>query len=245
MSFKGKLVLVTGASRGIGAAIAADFMKHDALVVGTATTVEGAAKITEALQGKGHGFVLNVCEQNSVETLMEQIQQASGKHPDILINNAGIARDNLVLRMKEEEWDDVIRTNLTGAYHLMRACVKSMVKARWGRIISIGSVVGSRGNAGQVNYAAAKAGIVGMTKSVALELGSRGITANVVAPGFVETEMTAQLKTDYVAQFVSQLPIPRMAKPEEIAATVRFLASEEASYITGETLHINGGMYMG
>jgi len=244
MSFAGKLVLVTGASRGIGAAIAAEFMKQGAVVVGTATTEDGAAKIKQALQGKGHGFVLNVCEEGSVEALMESIQQACGKHPEILINNAGITRDNLFLRMKEEEWDMVIRTNLTGAYRLMRACIKSMVKARWGRIISIGSVVGSRGNPGQVNYAAAKAGLIGMTKSIAIELGSRGITANVIAPGFVETEMTAQLKAEYIEQFVSQLPIPRMAKPEEIAAAVRFLASDEASYITGETLHINGGMYM-
>lgn len=244
MNFEGKLVLVTGASRGIGAAIAQAFKEKNAFVVGTATTEEGAAKISTILQEQGCGMPLDVCAEGAVDHLMQAIEQRCGKLPDILVNNAGIARDNLILRMKEEEWDAVLRTNLTGVYRLIRASVKSMVKARWGRIITIGSVVGSRGNPGQANYAAAKAGVIGMTKSIAMELGSRNITANVVAPGFVETEMTAHLKPEFAEQLIAQLPIPRMAKPEEIASAVRFLASEEASYITGETLHVNGGMYM-
>lgn len=245
MNFAEKLVLVTGASRGIGASIAKEFVKYNAQVVGTATTEQGAAAIAQMLGERGHGLVLNVCQQESVDQLLNRIESLYNKVPDILVNNAGIARDNLVLRMKEEEWDSVIDTNLTGAYRLIRACVKGMVKGRWGRVISIGSVVGSRGNPGQINYAAAKAGLVGMTKALALELGSRGITANVVAPGFIETEMTANLKPEQVEQLVKNLPISRLGKPQDIAQAVLFLASEWASYITGETLHVNGGMYMG
>jgi 3-oxoacyl-[acyl-carrier protein] reductase len=244
MSFSGKIVLVTGASRGIGAAIADEFIKNNATVIGTATTEKGVAAINERFKDHGFGHILDVRSAESVDQLMNKIMETCGKHPDILINNAGITRDNLILRMKQEEWDDVLNTNLSGAYRLIRACIKSMVKARWGRIVTIGSVIGSRGNAGQMNYAAAKAGLVGMTKALALELGSRGITANVVAPGFVETEMTATLKPEQVEQLIGQLPIPRLAKPHDIAVAVRFLASDEASYITGETLHVNGGMYM-
>lgn len=244
MSFAGKIVLVTGASRGIGAAIAREFVKNEATVIGTATSENGAATLNEELKGHGFGYRLDVRSEESVAQLMGKIQESCGRLPDILINNAGITRDNLVLRMKQEEWDEVLETNLTGSYRLIRACIKSMVKARWGRVITIGSVVGSRGNPGQINYAAAKAGLVGMTKALALELGSRGITANVVAPGFVETEMTAQLKPEQVEQLVGSLPIQRLAQPQDIAAAVRFLASDEASYITGETLHVNGGMYM-
>lgn len=242
-----KIVLITGASRGIGWAIAEQFFTPDYIVVGTGSNEGSAAKITERLQAKnqaGMGAVLNLTEPASIEALLSAIKEAYNASPLILINNAGITQDNLLLRMKESEWDNVLATNLTGTMCLTKACLRGMLKAQWGRIISLGSVVGSMGNAGQCNYAAAKAGLLGFSKSLAREIASRNITVNVVAPGFVRTDMTSTLPQDMVQSLLAQTPISRFAEPSEIAAAVGFLASEQASYITGETLHINGGMYM-
>lgn len=243
ISLEGQVALVTGASRGIGRAIAEQLAALGAKVVGTATTESGAAAISAYLGDKGLGLVLNVGDTASIEQCLETIKAQFGDI-DILVNNAGITRDNLLMRMKEEEWFDIMQTNLTSVYRLSKAVLRSMMKKRHGRIISIGSVVGSMGNAGQTNYAAAKAGVLGFTKSLAKEVASRGITVNAVAPGFIDTDMTKELSEEQKEAIFSQVPANRLGKPEEIAAAVAFLASGPAAYITGETIHINGGMYM-
>ncbi len=243
MSFEGKIVLVTGASRGIGKAIAQTFVARGATVIGTATSESGAAAIAEYLGSSGTGLVLNVTEQSSIESLFAAIKANYGE-VDILVNNAGITRDNLLMRMKDDEWDDIIQTNLSSVYRLSKAVLRSMMKKRNGRIISIGSVVGTMGNAGQTNYAAAKAGLLGFTKSLAREVASRGVTVNAVAPGFIETDMTHALNEDQKGAILTQVPAGRLGSAQEIASAVVFLASDEAAYITGETLHVNGGMYM-
>jgi len=243
MSLQGKVVLVTGASRGIGRAIAESFVERGAVVVGTATSEGGAAAISQYLGDKGCGLVLNVTDPASVDALFSTIKEKFGD-VDVLINNAGITRDNLLMRMKDDEWQDILDTNLTSLYRLSKPVLRSMMKKRYGRIISIGSVVGTMGNAGQTNYAAAKAGLIGFTKSLAREVASRGITVNAVAPGFIETDMTQALNEEQRAGILSQVPANRLGDPKEIAAAVVFLASDEAAYITGETLHVNGGMYM-
>jgi 3-oxoacyl-[acyl-carrier protein] reductase len=243
ISLEGQVALVTGASRGIGRAIAEQLAALGAKVVGTATTESGAAAISAYLGDKGQGLVLNVGDAESIEQCLETIKAQFGDI-DILVNNAGITRDNLLMRMKEEEWFDIMQTNLTSVYRLSKAVLRSMMKKRHGRIISIGSVVGSMGNAGQTNYAAAKAGVLGFTKSLAKEVASRGITVNAIAPGFIDTDMTKELSEEQKEAIFSQVPANRLGKPEEIAAAVAFLASGPAAYITGETIHINGGMYM-
>ncbi len=243
ISLEGQVALVTGASRGIGRAIAEQLAALGAKVVGTATTESGAAAISAYLGDKGLGLVLNVGETASIEQCLETIKAQFGDI-DILVNNAGITRDNLLMRMKEEEWFDIMQTNLTSVYRLSKAVLRSMMKKRHGRIISIGSVVGSMGNAGQTNYAAAKAGVLGFTKSLAKEVASRGITVNAIAPGFIDTDMTKELSEEQKEAIFSQVPANRLGQPEEIAAAVAFLASGLAAYITGETIHINGGMYM-
>jgi 3-oxoacyl-[acyl-carrier protein] reductase len=241
---KGQVALVTGASRGIGAAIAARLSAEGALVVGTATTPEGAARVGEALAaGGGRGAVLDVANQASIDGLIADIEGREGS-VGILCNNAGITRDMLLLRMKQEDWDAVIQTNLASVYRLSKAVLRGMMKARKGRIISIASVVGVIGNAGQANYAAAKAGMIGFSKSLAREVGSRAITVNVVAPGFIDTDMTRSLGEEQRAALGAQIPLGRLGDPTDIAAAVAFLASAEAAYITGETLHVNGGMHM-
>jgi 3-oxoacyl-[acyl-carrier protein] reductase len=238
-----KVALVTGASRGIGKAIAARLADDGFTVWGTATTEAGAADITEALAGKGKGFVLNLNDRSSIEALFESLK-AEQESPLVLVNNAGITRDNLALRMKDEEWDDVINTNLNALFRVTKSSLRAMTKARWGRIINLTSVVGSMGNAGQSNYAAAKAGIMGYSKSLAAELGSRGITVNCVAPGLIGTDMTDELTEDQREAMLARIPLARLGDVEEVAALVAFLAGESAGYITGETIHINGGMYM-
>ncbi|MCA1930712.1 3-oxoacyl-ACP reductase FabG [Rheinheimera sp.] len=243
ISLEGQVALVTGASRGIGRAIAEQLAALGAKVVGTATTESGAAAISAYLGDKGLGLVLNVGDTTSIEQCLETIKAQFGDI-DILVNNAGITRDNLLMRMKEEEWFDIMQTNLTSVYRLSKAVLRSMMKKRHGRIISIGSVVGSMGNAGQTNYAAAKAGVLGFTKSLAKEVASRGITVNAIAPGFIDTDMTKELSDEQKEAIFSQVPANRLGQPEEIAAAVAFLASGPAAYITGETIHINGGMYM-
>jgi len=243
ISLEGKVALVTGASRGIGRAIAEQLAALGAKVVGTATSEKGAADISGYLGDKGCGLVLNVADTTSIEQCLEQIKNQFGDI-DILVNNAGITRDNLLMRMKDEEWFDIIQTNLTSVYRLSKAVMRTMMKKRFGRIISIGSVVGSMGNAGQTNYAAAKAGVLGFTKSLAREVASRGITVNAIAPGFIDTDMTKELSDEQKQAIFAQVPANRLGQPEEIAATVAFLASTQAAYITGETIHVNGGMYM-
>lgn len=243
ISLEGKVALVTGASRGIGKAIAEQLAALGAKVVGTATSEKGAAAISDYLGANGKGLVLNVTDADSVEQCLAQIKESFGEI-DILINNAGITRDNLLMRMKDEEWFDIMQTNLTSVYRLSKAVLRSMMKKRFGRIITIGSVVGSMGNAGQTNYAAAKAGVLGFTKSLAREVASRGITVNAIAPGFIDTDMTKELSDEQKEAIFSQVPANRLGQPEEIAATVAFLASTQAAYITGETVHVNGGMYM-
>lgn len=243
ISLEGKVALVTGASRGIGKAIAEQLAALGAKVVGTATSEKGAAAISDYLGANGKGLVLNVTDANSVEQCLAQIKESFGEI-DILVNNAGITRDNLLMRMKDEEWFDIMQTNLTSVYRLSKAVLRSMMKKRFGRIITIGSVVGSMGNAGQTNYAAAKAGVLGFTKSLAREVASRGITVNAIAPGFIDTDMTKELSDEQKEAIFSQVPANRLGQPEEIAATVAFLASTQAAYITGETVHVNGGMYM-
>lgn len=243
ISLEGKVALVTGASRGIGKAIAEQLAALGAKVVGTATSEKGAAAISDYLGANGKGLVLNVTDADSVEQCLAQIKESFGEI-DILVNNAGITRDNLLMRMKDEEWFDIMQTNLTSVYRLSKAVLRSMMKKRFGRIITIGSVVGSMGNAGQTNYAAAKAGVLGFTKSLAREVASRGITVNAIAPGFIDTDMTKELSDEQKEAIFSQVPANRLGLPEEIAATVAFLASTQAAYITGETVHVNGGMYM-
>jgi 3-oxoacyl-[acyl-carrier protein] reductase len=242
----GRTALVTGASRGIGRAIADALAAHGAIVVGTATSTAGAAAITESFESngrQGRGAVLDVSDETSVDALLEDVSAREGA-PLIVVNNAGITRDNLLMRMKADDWDAVIATNLTGAFRLCRACLRGMMKARHGRIINIGSVVGLTGNPGQANYAAAKAGIIGFTKSLAREVASRNITVNTIAPGFIDTDMTRALDAAQVEALRGQIPAGRLGTVEDIAAGVIFLASDAASYITGETLNINGGMYM-
>lgn len=246
MSLDNKIALVTGASRGIGRAIALALAKTGVFVIGTATSEEGANQIQAAIEqadGQGAGLVLNVAEIASVESAIKTIKERYGV-PTILVNNAAITRDNLFLRMKDEEWGQVIETNLNSIYRVTKACVRDMLKARWGRIINISSVVGSTGNPGQVNYAAAKAGLIGFTKALAQEVGSRAITVNAVAPGFIDTDMTRNLAEEHRNALLERIPMQRLGQPEEIAAAVVFLASDQAGYITGQTLHVNGGMYM-
>lgn len=239
----GEVALVTGASRGIGASIAQALAAAGATVIGTATSQGGADGITSALAGKGRGIVLNVADDESVQAAIKDIQGNEGS-PSILVNNAGITKDNLLMRMKAEEWDDVIATNLTGLYRVSKACLRGMMKARKGRIINIASVIAVMGNAGQTNYAASKAGMIGFSKSLAREIGSRGITVNVVAPGFIDTDMTKDLPEDQRAAMLSQVPLGRLGASDDIANSVLFLASGGGDYITGETLHVNGGMVM-
>jgi len=243
MSFEGKIALVTGASRGIGRAIAEKLVAGGAKVIGTATSEKGAEAIGEYLGENGKGIMLNVVDSASIEQVLATIRAEFGEI-DILVNNAGITRDNLLMRMKDDEWQDILDTNLTSVFRLSKAVMRAMMKKRCGRIITFGPVVGTMGNAGQANYAAAKAGLIGFSKSLAREVASRGITVNVVAPGFIETDMTRALTDDQRAGILSSVPANRLGDAKEIASAVAFLASDEASYITGETLHVNGGMYM-
>jgi 3-oxoacyl-[acyl-carrier protein] reductase len=241
----GEIALVTGASRGIGAAIAARLAEEGARVIGTATTPEGAARIGASLAAKGgRGAVLDVASQESIDALIDDIASKEGA-VGILVNNAGITRDMLLLRMKAEDWADVLDTNLASVFRLSKAVLRGMMKARKGRIVNITSVVGVTGNAGQANYAAAKAGIIGFTKSLAREVASRGITANSIAPGFIDTDMTRALAESQRTALNEQIPLGRLGQPADIAGAVAFLCSPDAAYITGETLHVNGGMYMG
>jgi len=240
-----KIALITGASRGIGAAIASTLADQGLRVVGTATSESGANIITERLSGRGgSGKVLNVTDPDSIAGLMEAIRSEMGD-PLVLVNNAGITQDNILMRMKDNEWNDVIDTNLNALFRLTKACLRGMTKARWGRVINVTSVVGSMGNAGQSNYAATKAGAEGMARSLARELGSRSITVNCVAPGFIDTDMTKALDDGQRQALASQIPLARLGEPRDIAAVVAFLASDAAQYITGETVHVNGGLYMG
>jgi 3-oxoacyl-[acyl-carrier protein] reductase len=240
------IALVTGASRGIGKAIAEALGAQGMTVIGTATSDRGAEAISESLAGAGiagKGMCLNVSDDASVEAVVKAIGEEFGTIT-VLVNNAGITRDNLLMRMKPEEWDSVINTNLTSLYRVCKACLRPMMKAKTGRIVNIASVVGVSGNAGQTNYAAAKAGMIGFTKSLAQEVGSRGITVNAVAPGFIDTDMTRELPDAQREALLSAIPLARLGQPEEIAAAVAFLASDAAGYVTGETIHVNGGMYM-
>lgn len=242
-----KVALITGASRGIGKAIALELGKQGLIIAGTATTEKGASDITAYLQEMniaGAGFCLNVASSESVSAIFAAVEAQLGASPLVLVNNAGITKDNLLMRMKTDEWEDVIDTNLNSLYRLCKIAVKTMTKARWGRIINISSVVASSGNAGQTNYAASKAAIEGFSRSLAREIGSRGITVNSVAPGFIDTDMTRALAEKQIETLLSQIPLARFGKAEEIASVVGFLASESGAYITGETLHVNGGMYM-
>lgn len=243
---KGKTALVTGASRGIGHAIALALGREGAIVIGTATTAEGAAKISQAFQLaniEGVGLVLNAANQDSIDAMFAKIKE-NHSMPSILINNAAITKDNLMLRMKDEEWDSVIETNLSSVFRITKICLRDMLKTRWGRIINMSSVVGVIGNPGQVNYSAAKAGLIGFTKSLAQEVGSRDITVNAIAPGFIDTDMTRGLAEEQQKALLDRIPIQRLGSVEDIAAATVFLASNAAGYITGQTLHVNGGMYM-
>lgn len=242
-SLSGRVALVTGASRGIGAAIAATLAGAGATVIGTATSASGADAISDALGGGGRGAALDVTSEDSVVAVLKDIQDNEGA-PTIVVNNAGITRDNLLMRMKAEDWDSVISTNLSGIYRVCKASLRGMMKAKGGRIINIASVIGVMGNAGQANYAAAKAGIIGFSKSLAREVGSRNITVNVVAPGFIDTDMTRVLPEEQRAGMLQQVPLARLGDVSDIADAVAFLASDSAGYITGETLHVNGGMLM-
>jgi 3-oxoacyl-[acyl-carrier protein] reductase len=247
MNLDGQVALVTGASRGIGRAIAIELAGQGAIVVGTATSEAGSEAISQYLaetrEGSGRGMVLDVNDAERCNALVAEIQKAYGSL-SILVNNAGITQDQLAMRMKDEEWDAVIATNLTSVARLSRAVLRGMMKARHGRIINITSVVGSAGNAGQMNYAAAKAGVAGMSRALAREIGSRNITVNCVAPGFIDTDMTRALEEQQVSALLQQIPLARLGQPADIAAAVAFLASPQAAYITGSTLHVNGGMYM-
>lgn len=242
-----KIALVTGASRGIGEAIALELSRNNIFVVGTATSDIGVKKIQEMLQvdtkGVGAGLILNANNNGSIETLIKNIEETYGDI-DILVNNAGITKDTLLMKMKEEDWNEVIDTNLKSVFKLSQSVIRKMLKKKYGRIINISSVVGHSGNAGQTNYTASKAGISGFTKSLAQEVGSRGITVNCVAPGFIDTDMTNSLSEDHKTQLLSKIPLGRLGKPHDIAQAVAFLVSDKAGYITGETLHINGGMLM-
>lgn len=240
---QGQVALVTGASRGIGKEIALKLVGAGATVIGTATTDKGAAAISEYLGDNGKGLALNVTDSDSISSVFKAIKETHGDI-DILINNAGITRDNLMMRMKDDEWNDIIDTNLSSVFRLSKSVLRAMMKKRNGRIVNIGSVVGSTGNAGQANYCAAKAGLIGFTKALAKEIASRGITVNSVAPGFIDTDMTKELTDEQKEGIFAQIPAARLGQPSEVASAVLFLASKEAAYITGETLHVNGGMYM-
>ncbi|MCW8918071.1 MAG: 3-oxoacyl-ACP reductase FabG [Gammaproteobacteria bacterium] len=247
MSLANEIALVTGASRGIGKATALALGAKGAAVIGTATSEAGAEAITAYLQEhgiNGRGVALDVTSQENIDTVLTMVGEAFGA-PTILVNNAGITRDNLLVRMKDDEWDAIMETNLKSVFRMSKACLRPMTKARKGRIISIASVVALMGNAGQTNYAAAKAGMIGFTKSLAREVGARGITVNAVAPGFIDTDMTKALADEHKQLLLNQIPLNRLGQPEEIAAAVAFLASAQAAYITGETINVNGGMYMG
>jgi 3-oxoacyl-[acyl-carrier protein] reductase len=246
MSEESKVVLVTGASRGIGAAIADTLGESGYTVIGTATTTSGADSISQRFADKailGAGMPLNVTDPDSISALLQSIVENFGA-PTVLVNNAGITKDNILMRMKEDEWLDVINTNLNAVFRLSKACVRPMTKARWGRIVNISSVVGSMGNGGQSNYSATKAGVEGFSRALAKELGSRSITVNTVAPGFIDTDMTKDLPDANKEVLLGQIPLARLGAPEEIASVVKFLVSDAAGYITGETIHVNGGMYM-
>lgn len=246
MSLEKEIALVTGASRGIGAAIADALAKAGAITIGTATSETGAKAISERFETAGYsgrGMVLNVTDPASVDSVIKTIAEEYG-NPTILVNNAGITRDNLLMRMKDEEWESIIDTNLTSIFRLSKAVLRGMMKARRGRIINISSVVGAMGNAGQTNYSAAKAGIFGFTRSMAREVGSRGITVNSVAPGFIDTDMTRDLPEEQRKSLIENIPLQKLGQPEDIANAVLFLASDTGGYITGETIHVNGGMYM-
>jgi 3-oxoacyl-[acyl-carrier protein] reductase len=246
MSLTNEIALVTGASRGIGQAIALELGRQGATVIGTATSTAGAQAIGETLREasiKGAGKVLNVTDPDSIETLLKDIEREFGG-VSVLVNNAGITRDTLLMRMKEEDWDAVIDTNLSSVFRLSKACMRGMMKARKGRIVNIASVVGATGNPGQANYAAAKAGMIGFAKSLAREVGSRGITVNTVAPGFIDTDMTRALSDEQRDALLGNIPLGRLGAAADVASAVAFLASPAAAYITGETLHVNGGMYM-
>jgi len=243
IDLSGKIALVTGASRGIGRAIATTLVAAGATVIGTATNERGAEAIQAYLGDSGFGMVLNVTDSQSVTDVFAAIKEKVGT-VSILVNNAGITRDNLLMRMKDDEWQDIIDTNLTSIFRTSKAALRPMMKQRHGRIINIGSVVGTMGNAGQVNYSAAKAGLIGFTKSLAREVASRKITVNAIAPGFIQTDMTNELTPEQRQGILSQVPMDRLGLPQEIASAVLFLASDSAAYITGETLHVNGGMYM-
>lgn len=244
MSLQGKVAIVTGASRGIGKAIAQQLASQGAIVVGTATTQAGAEAISQYLaEYNGAGLALDVTQADAIDNFLAQVQERFGT-PLILVNNAGITKDGLLLRMKDSDWDTVINTNLTAIFRLSKACLKGMGKARWGRIINISSVVGQMGNAGQCNYAAAKAGLEGFSRALAKEMGSRAITVNCIAPGFIKTDMTDVLTEEQQAVMLAQIPANRLGQPEEIAYAVAFLASDQAGYINGVTLDVNGGMYM-
>lgn len=243
VDLSGQVALVTGASRGIGRAIAQSLATQGARIIGTATSESGASAISEYLAGNGKGLVLDVNDAARTVELMDEIQKEFGA-VTILVNNAGITQDQLAMRMKDEEWDNVISTNLTSVARLSRAVLRGMMKAKHGRIINITSVVGSTGNPGQMNYAAAKAGVAGMSRALAREIGSRNITVNCVAPGFIDTDMTKTLSEQQINALLQQIPLGRLGLPEDIASAVSFLASPQASYITGTTLHVNGGMYM-
>ncbi|MEG5263807.1 3-oxoacyl-ACP reductase FabG [Pseudomonas sp. JDS28PS106] len=246
MSLQGKVALVTGASRGIGQAIALELGRNGAVVVGTATSESGAERISAAFKEagiEGFGLMLDVCSAQSVESVLATIQERVGA-PLILVNNAGITRDNLMMRMKDDEWHDVVDTNLNSLFRLSKGVLRGMTKARWGRIISIGSVVGAMGNAGQVNYASAKAGLEGFSRALAREVGSRAVTVNAVAPGFIDTDMTRELPEAQRESLLTQIPLGRLGQAQEIAHVVAFLASEGAGYVTGATIPVNGGMYM-
>ncbi len=244
MMLEGKIALVTGASRGIGQAIALELGRHGAMVVGTATTADGAAGVKRHLAGvKGTGMALNVNDAHQAESVAAEIQKQFGDIA-ILVNNAGITRDNLLVRMKDEEWDEIMATDLKSVYRLSKLVLRPMMKARYGRIINITSVVGATGNAGQTNYAAAKAGIIGFSRALAREVGSRNITVNCVAPGFIHTDMTSSLSEQQRNALIQQIPLGRLGRPEDVAAAVLFLASPGADYLTGCTLHVNGGMHM-
>ena len=246
MSLQGKVALVTGASRGIGQAIALELGRNGAVVVGTATSESGAERISATFKEngiEGFGLMLDVCDAASVEATLATIQERVGA-PLILVNNAGITRDNLMMRMKDDEWHDVVNTNLNSLFRLSKGVLRGMTKARWGRIISIGSVVGAMGNAGQVNYAAAKAGLEGFSRALAREVGSRAVTVNSVTPGFIDTDMTRELPEAQREALLTQIPLGRLGQAQEIAHVVAFLASEGAGYVTGATIPVNGGMYM-